>query len=598
MRLSRYLNEVRLSTTQPRLLTSASSRFSPRPVHGLHQRFISAPTPRMSGSSKYSAWEKDRLISRIQQLEGDLKAAKALAAATSGPGTPSDAPAAKKRKTERNIDGSQYNTRFIALKLAYLGKKYGGFEHQASSHLPTIESVLWSALVKSVLVFPTGDSGEDAPVDFESCEYSKCGRTDRGVSAFGQVIGIRVRSSKPLDKPKPEPANAEGQAASDVKMTEFGETKTEAEAEEPPPPPKKEWHHIEDELPYVRMLNKLLPPDIRILAWCPSPPPGFSARFSCIERQYRYFFTQPACSPALNSHDDKDKPRSGWLDIEAMRTAARSFVGEHDFRNFCKVDGSKQITNFRREIFEVSITEVEDGIGSALPYVGRPELSAPGISDSDKAGQVLPKVYSFNVRGSAFLWHQIRMMVSVLFNVGQGFESPSMVADLLDLEKYPRKPNYQLAHDVPLVLWDCLFPEGEGNADALTWYYETEKSKHLAGGVVPRVWEMWRGHKMDEILSNRLLEVVAQKQQHTTPAEAVKPRQLYRIFLGDDEGRPLNKYHPLKTRQFAPEPAEVNNRWAQRKGFQDSEDMKAAGHWRAARKAAAAEDGAAGKGDE
>ena len=50
------------------------------------------------------------------------------------------------------------------------------------------------------------------------------------------------------------------------------------------------------------------------------------------------------------------------------------------------------------------------------------------------------KLMYVNVRGSAFLWHQVRCMSSVLFMVGLGRESTSIVAELLDLERTPRKP--------------------------------------------------------------------------------------------------------------------------------------------------------------
>lgn len=43
------------------------------------------------------------------------------------------------------------------------------------------------------------------------------------------------------------------------------------------------------ELPYMVMLNRNLPDDIRVLAWAPVGP-DFSARFSCMQRTYKYFF--------------------------------------------------------------------------------------------------------------------------------------------------------------------------------------------------------------------------------------------------------------------------------------------------------------------
>jgi tRNA pseudouridine38/39 synthase len=66
-------------------------------------------------------------------------------------------------------------------------------------------------------------------------------------------------------------------------------------------------------------------------------------------RHYRYFFSNPALPSTPNS--------TGELDIPAMRDAAARFLGTHDFRNFCKLDASKQIENFSRHIFRAEIEE-------------------------------------------------------------------------------------------------------------------------------------------------------------------------------------------------------------------------------------------------
>ena len=110
-----------------------------------------------------------------------------------------------------------------------------------------------------------------------------------------------------------------------------------------------------------------------------------------------------------------------------------------------------------------------------------------------------------NIRGSAFLWHQVRCMAAVLFFVGQGLESPcvsifslflklpfvfsnskvnytielgtkiplchlfglftfgssfilvQVVDSLLDITRTPRKPQYTMAPELPLILRSCLF---------------------------------------------------------------------------------------------------------------------------------------------
>jgi len=47
-------------------------------------------------------------------------------------------------------------------------------------------------------------------------------------------------------------------------------------------------------------------------------------------------------------------------------------------------------------------------------------------------------MYRLILNGRAFLWHQIRCIVAVLFLVGDGKEEPSIIQELLDVEKNPR----------------------------------------------------------------------------------------------------------------------------------------------------------------
>jgi tRNA pseudouridine38/39 synthase len=63
----------------------------------------------------------------------------------------------------------------------------------------------------------------------------------------------------------------------------------------------------------------------------------FDARFCCLYRSYKYYFA---------GHN---------LDIPSMKIAARKFIGEHDFRHFCKLDSSKLISNFVRMVIYADI---------------------------------------------------------------------------------------------------------------------------------------------------------------------------------------------------------------------------------------------------
>lgn len=596
--------------------------------------------PEVPGSSDYATWSTSSLIERITELERQLNVQTTQNATVLSPSvkhapasevagelpaslpdhkaktnntspSPDDftrvrSPSRPKKKVTREIDPSKYHTRFIALKLAYLGQRYNGFEHTNgnATPLPTIEEELWKAFRKARLIFPPSMSSKDNfenheprgttpfTIDWENCQYSKGGRTDRGVSAFGQVVGIRVRSARPMTKSSKNSSidNREHSVSTNTASVNSSQhvtapddstvslnvdTEGAFESES-----NGNWDDIADEIPYIQILNGILPEDIRVLAWCPRPPSGFDARFSCRERRYKYFFTQPAYSPvpgpfgfghgaAQERGKSSNNLREGWLDIEAMREGAKHFEGRHDFRNFAKVDTGKQIQNFQRIIYHASIDLVDPRI-HPLGYVNQPEFQAQEATEPEKLvaeGNINPStplVYTFTLHGSAFLWHQVRHMVSVLFLIGQGLESPSIITELLDVSKNPGKPIYEMATDAPLVLWDCIFPDKESGIreDALDWVYcgdprlsksSTSKGngKFGLGGLVDDLWTVWRQRKMDEILAGALLNLtVSQHDQNTVPNSMPKKQfRTQRVFNGGNEARGAGPYIPVMQRR-------------------------------------------------
>lgn len=532
----------------------------------------------MAGNEDFSNWSREQLIEKIKLLEHKAQPLQRKEERVPSVDDGASQPQLKKQKRDkqrREIDPSKYSTRHVALKLAYLGKRFAGFEHQPSAEQPTIESELWRALATSRLIMPA----DMTAINFfdDALDYAKCGRTDKGVSAFGQVVSIRLRSNRPV----PQAAATAGAPAGDDDVPlETGSSRDEARA-------APEFDDLADEIDYCGILNRLLPPEIRVLAWCPKPPEGFSARFSCQERAYRYFFTQPAFPPLLTGAETSGGAaaavKSGWLDIAAMQEGAKLFVGEHDFRNFCKVDGGKQITNFKRWVLDATIEEVS-GVDSAVWYLNQPEYmpSSTHLPKGDST-RLYPKVYSFNVRGTAFLWHQIRHMVGILFLVGQGLEQPSIVSELLDVDANPGRPDYHLAEDVPLVLWDCKFPT-EGD-QAVKW-------THVADGhptrlpstnrMMESLWENWREAKVDEILANQLLNLISQQKIQSVVAAGI-PRQSKTVhpllFEGGNKGTACGKYVPVMSKSRLEPPEVQNDKWAKRKGFANSQAMRESGNW-------------------
>lgn len=141
-----------------------------------------------------------------------------------------------KKSDTKPFDFSKYNFQHIALKVMYLGWNYKGYVAQEDT-IDTIEHHLFHALTKTKLI-----------EDRASSNYHRCGRTDKGVSSFGQVISIDVRSS----------------------LKEIRSNKN------------KEIH-------YCKILNRVLPNNIQCIAWAPVDQ-NFSARFDCLSRTYRYYF--------------------------------------------------------------------------------------------------------------------------------------------------------------------------------------------------------------------------------------------------------------------------------------------------------------------
>ncbi|KAK5115226.1 hypothetical protein LTR62_001426 [Meristemomyces frigidus] len=533
----------------------------------------------------YENYTHHDLLCRIIELEAKLRV---LNASQPPPTTPPKYQK-KPRKEPKPFDPSRYHSRFIALKFAYLGGNYNGFEHHTNNTtpLPTIEEEIWKALRKTRLIFPTFAAGRsEEEVCWDGVEYSKCGRTDRGVSAFGQVIAVRVRSSQPKGK-----GGEEGVGGGENESVHDG---VEDAAAEPT------WDSVRDEMPYIQLLNRVLPSDIRILAWCPDPPADFSARFSCKERRYRYFFTNPAYACGPNA-------REGRLDTDAMQVAAKKLEGLHDFRNLCKVDPSKQLASFERRVFHAGIHAVGSSVSSARS-VGNGVTNGFTFHSHHLSK---PDLYYFEVRGSAFLWHQVRHMVAILFLVGQGYEDPSIVDELLNIDSCPGKPVYDMADDQPLVLWDCIFPANvdassrdhsihdvaaaSGHEDALEWVYVGDQAggndaakRAVPGvddglyglnGITDSVWALWRKRKMDEVLAGSLLDIVGSLGSRTSSsggAKAVAPRpeveeinsRSDRVFDGSDRPRTVGKYLPLMQREKLETPDVVNERYAVRKGLQ------------------------------
>ena len=142
-----------------------------------------------------------------------------------------------------------------------------------------------------------------------------------------------------------------------------------------------------------REVNDRLPPDVHLLALAPAQP-RFHARHDAVSRSYLYQLSRRRTAFAK---------RFVWwvrdpLDLAAIRRAAATLPGRHDFRRFCEAPAAQTST-----LVEVAAVEVAE------------------------AGELVLLRFA----ASHFLWKMVRRLVGTLVRVGTGQLGEDAFAALL-----------------------------------------------------------------------------------------------------------------------------------------------------------------------
>jgi tRNA pseudouridine38-40 synthase len=172
------------------------------------------------------------------------------------------------------------------------------------------------------------------------------GRTDAGVHALGQVVHFDTSVERPLSA-------------------------------------------------WMRGVNALTPPSLAV-TWARFVDERFHARYAARERRYRYVLLNRAARPAA------DQGRVGWihlpLELDLMRGAAHTLLGEHDFSAFrsSECQAASPIRNLAR-------------------------------IDIRRSGDYVV----FELAANAFLHHMVRNIVGCLVYVGCGRQPPEWLAGVL-----------------------------------------------------------------------------------------------------------------------------------------------------------------------
>jgi tRNA pseudouridine38-40 synthase len=153
---------------------------------------------------------------------------------------------------------------------------------------------------------------------------------------------------------------------------------------------------------FAPALNSSLPPDVKVLQSC-EVSPDFHARYSAVNRVYRYYFyPSPLCPPYMQRYAYDIKKR---LDINRLNAMASVLVGEHDFTTFATA-GEEDQTMIRT-------------ITSACFFSSGPHLV-------------------FHIAGNGFLRKMVRSIVGTLLELEQSGGSGDDAAAILQSKQRER----------------------------------------------------------------------------------------------------------------------------------------------------------------
>ncbi|KAH0576675.1 tRNA pseudouridine38/39 synthase [Spironucleus salmonicida] len=149
-----------------------------------------------------------------------------------------------------------------------------------------------------------------------------------------------------------------------------------------------------DTIDYMNAINPKLPPEVQITGWA-LVQPKFSARHSTTGRTYSYFI-----------------PNFQNISIDLMRDASQKLIGWKNYKNFCFE--KQEIDNYTRKIRSFDFLVDENTL-------------------------------QIRINGTAFLYHQIRCIISILVLIGLKLETLDIIDYLLDIETIQTRPKYIIA---------------------------------------------------------------------------------------------------------------------------------------------------------
>lgn len=183
---------------------------------------------------------------------------------------------------------------------------------------------------------------------------------------------------------------------------------------------------IDSKIPCDRLkmaLNRFLPRDIAVTG-AVEVPLDFHARYSCSGKEYVYkIWNEPVRNPFWHG-----RAFHYWyhLDIEKLDSAAKNFIGTHDFTSFCTLD-KRNPENMVRTVKAFSV---------------------------ERNGGLV----EMRVTADGFLYNMVRIMVGTLLRVAMGRIEPQEIPDIISAKDRAKAGPTAVAHGLYLnkVFYDGI----------------------------------------------------------------------------------------------------------------------------------------------
>lgn len=216
----------------------------------------------------------------------------------------------------------------------------------------------------------------------ETLKITGSGRTDAGVHAMGQVFNFVTDSRIPIER-------------------------------------------------WCLAMNSRLPRDIVVLA-AREVPLEFHSRHSARRKTYRYTINANRFPDVVHRNFQFHHPTR--LDIEAMKDALPSLVGEYDFTSFTSL--KSPLSSHVRTIYRAALSTER----SSHPYL------------SDEQG-----IVHIELTGNGFLYNMVRIIVGTLLDIGEGKRKSGEMAAIRDARDRSCAGPTAMAHG--LMLWNVEYDE-------------------------------------------------------------------------------------------------------------------------------------------